>query len=68
MTTKKISYSEAFEELQGILEKIENDELDVDKLTERVKRASELIKFCKSRLFETESEIDKILDDLETEE
>ena len=67
MATKKISYSEAFTELETLLEKLENKELDVDKLTEEVKRASELIRFCKSKLKDTESEIEKIIEDMETE-
>jgi exodeoxyribonuclease VII small subunit len=68
MATKKISYNEAFTELQGILEKIESGEPDVDNLAEMVKKAAELIKICKTKLFETESEIEKILEDLDKED
>jgi exodeoxyribonuclease VII small subunit len=67
MATKKTSYNEAFSELQDILTKIESGEPDVDSLTEMVKKAAELIKLCKSKLYETESEIEKILEDLEDE-
>ncbi len=56
---------EAYNELQTILTQIENDELDVDELAKNVKKASELIKQCKSKLFETESEIEKIIEDLD---
>ena len=68
MATKKISYSDAFEQLNSILEKIENGELDVDELTANVKKAAELIKTCKSKLYDTESEVEKILEDLEDTE
>jgi exodeoxyribonuclease VII small subunit len=68
MTTKKISYTEAFTELETILARVEGDELNVDDLTANVKRAAELIKFCKSKLFETESEIEKIIAEIEDEE
>ncbi len=68
MATKKMSYKEAFSELESILAQIESDELNVDDLTANVKRASELIKFCKSKLFETEAEIEKIIADIESEE
>lgn len=68
MATKKQSYKEAFTELETILAKIESDELNVDDLTSSVKRAAELIKFCKSKLFETESEIEKIIADIEEAE
>ena len=67
MATKKTSYQEAFNELQTILARIENDELDVDELTKHVKKASELIKFCKNKLFETETEIEKIIKEMDTE-
>jgi len=65
MATKKLSYQEAYDELQSILSQIENDELDVDELTKNVKKASELIKFCKSKLFETETEIEKIIEEMD---
>lgn len=67
MTTKKQSYKEAFTELEAILTKIESDELNVDDLTLQVKRAAELIKFCKSKLFETESEIEKIIEEIDSD-
>jgi exodeoxyribonuclease VII small subunit len=68
MATKKMSYKEAFKELETILAKIESDDLNVDDLTANVKRAAELIKFCKSKLFETESEIEKIIEEIDGEE
>jgi exodeoxyribonuclease VII small subunit len=68
MATKKITYNGAFIELQEILKQIENGEPDVDELTEKVRKAAELIKICKSKLYETETEIEKILDDLDKED
>jgi exodeoxyribonuclease VII small subunit len=65
MAIKKTSYTEAFNQLQEILKQIESGEPDVDELTEKVKKAAELIKICKSKLYETEGEIEKILEDLE---
>lgn len=67
MAQKKISYNEAYSQLQEILEKIESGELDVDALTKNVKKAAELIKLCRSKLYDTEAEIEKILEDLEEE-
>jgi exodeoxyribonuclease VII small subunit len=64
MTKTKQTYKEAFAELEIILEKLENNELDVDDLTNNVKKAAELIKICKSKLFETESEIEKIIEEI----
>jgi exodeoxyribonuclease VII small subunit len=68
MISKNCTYQEAFSELETILKKLENNELDMDQLTIQVKRASELIKFCKGKLFETEAEIEKIIDDIDSEE
>ncbi|QQS51811.1 MAG: exodeoxyribonuclease VII small subunit [Bacteroidota bacterium] len=65
MAKQNTSYNEAFGELTRILETIENKEPDMDSLTAQVKKAAELVKFCKSKLFETEAEIEKILEDLD---
>lgn len=44
--TKTITYTQAFEELQQIVSEIEQGEISVDILSEKVKRAAELIKIC----------------------
>lgn len=68
MTDKKqIKYGEAVEEIESILNKIENEELDVDDLTAKVKRVSELLAICKDKLHSTEEEVEKILKDIDTE-
>jgi exodeoxyribonuclease VII small subunit len=61
MTKEKISYIDAVAEIESILEKIEEGSLDVDALTEKVSRVSELLKICRDRLHKTEVQIDKIL-------
>lgn len=61
MTKEKISYSVAVAEIESILEKIEEGSLDVDVLTEKVSRVTELLKICRDRLSKTEAQIDKIL-------
>lgn len=60
----KMTYTEAKKELELIVSAIESGELDVDALTEKVKRASELIAFCKEKLTKTDKELQKILDDI----
>ena len=65
MTAKKISYSEAMAEIEDILEKIENEELDVDELAEKVKRVSVLLKTCKDKLIKTNEQVEKILKEME---
>jgi len=56
---------EAISEIEEILAQIENNELDVDELSEKVKRVSVLINICKSKLKNTEEEIEKILKEMD---
>jgi exodeoxyribonuclease VII small subunit len=63
--TKKFNYSEAISEIELILKQIENQELDIDNLAEKVKRVSMLIKLCKDKLHQTEEEVEKVLNELE---
>lgn len=62
---KTPNYTEAFDELQQIVADIEDGEISVDELSEKVKRASQLIKICKEKLTTTEQDVSKILEDLE---
>jgi exodeoxyribonuclease VII small subunit len=62
---KEQTYGEAMHELQEIMNRIENEELDVDVLMDEVKKATKLIKFCKDKLYKTNEEIQKILDQIE---
>jgi len=63
---KKVNYTEAFEELQVIVSEIEQGEISVDELAEKVKRAAQLIKICKTKLATTEEDVNKILKELDT--
>jgi exodeoxyribonuclease VII small subunit len=65
MSIKKLSYNEAIAEVEAILEKIENEELDVDELAEKVKRVSLLLKLCKDKLLSTNEQVEKILKEME---
>ena len=60
--TKISSYKDAIEELELILHSIENESVDVDELSEKVKRASVLLKLCSDKLKLTEKEVEKILE------
>jgi len=61
---KKISYTEAFAELQQIVSEIENEETDIDLLNIKIKRASELLKICKEKLHKTEEDVVTILKEI----
>jgi len=61
----KLSYTEAKKELEAIVQSLEAGELDVDVLTTKVKRATELIALCKERLIKTDKELQKLLEEME---
>lgn len=63
--SKDPSYNEAIAEIEEILQRIETGELDVDELTDKVKRVAFLLETCKKKLKTTEREIQKVMDSLE---
>lgn len=65
---KELSYTEAFEELQLILSRIEKGAISLDELSEQVKRAFTLITICKTKLTATEEDVSKILAQLKKED
>lgn len=65
MTENKLSYKKAVSELEAIVKEIEREDVDVDNLIEKVKRATFLINYCKEKLRDTEAEVKKVLSSLE---
>lgn len=59
---KEIKYEEAVRQLEEIVGKLEDGELDVDVLSTELKKAQTLIKLCKDKLTKTDEEIRKVLD------
>ena len=66
MKNEEITYTEAKAEIEKIVSLIESESLDVDQLSKYVKRASQLVAFCKQKLTETDEELQKILEELNT--
>lgn len=62
---KQIAYSTALTELEEIIAEIETEDINIDTLSERVKRAAFLINFCKTRLRNTEEEVKKVLAEID---
>lgn len=62
-TIKNMKYEAAVKELETIVDDMESGQLNLDELTEKLKRAQMLLKLCKDRLTKTEDEIQKILKD-----
>ena len=59
------SYKEAVEKLRRIVAEIEQGDLDVDLLSDKVKEATRLIKLCKEKLYKADEGVKKVLEELE---
>jgi exodeoxyribonuclease VII small subunit len=62
-----ISYAEAQAELDAILHELDGDEVDVDVLGARVRRAAELLRLCRSRIAAARFEVEQVVGELEVE-
>jgi len=65
VTADEPTYVEALAELEAILDELDQETVDVDLLAERVKRASELVQLCRSRIQAAEIVVTKIIDGLD---
>ena len=59
--SKPLTYEAAQTELEAILQDLQNERTDIEALAEKVRRAAELVEFCKTRLRSTEAEINNLL-------
>ncbi|MBD5191631.1 MAG: exodeoxyribonuclease VII small subunit [Bacteroidales bacterium] len=60
---KELTYSEAVAELESILERLKGQNVEIDKLAAEARRATEIIRECRSRLTGVAAELDEILED-----
>lgn len=56
-----MKYEEAMKKLETIVSDIEEKKLDIDMISEKLKEAQELIKFCKDKLYQTDQDIQRLL-------
>ncbi len=61
MTEPEIGYAEAMSELEAILAEIEAPDVDIDVLSQKVRRAAQLIELCRTRIAATRFEVDEIV-------
>ncbi|ADV42164.1 exodeoxyribonuclease VII small subunit [Bacteroides helcogenes] len=61
VTKKKETYSQAMARLEKIVSQIDNNELEIDVLAEKIKEANEIIAFCSDKLISADREIEKLL-------
>jgi exodeoxyribonuclease VII small subunit len=60
-----MTYSAALEELRAIHARLRADDVDVDNLLEDVKRASDLLSFCRERLISVGERLEEVLTDFD---
>lgn len=58
------TFSQALEELESILERIDGDDTDIDQLGDELRRATELLEVCRSKIRRAELEVSQIVDRL----
>jgi exodeoxyribonuclease VII small subunit len=58
--SKKLTYDSAYAELNKILASLQSDEVSLDEISDKLKRAAELSAFCKSKLRSIEEDLEKI--------
>lgn len=68
MSDSSPGYTEAMNELESILQSLDGDDVDIDRLSTDVRRAAELIALCRERLDATTSEVERIVADLQPDD
>jgi len=63
----EMKYSKAMERLEDIITKIENEEIDIDELSDKVKEAVGLIKLCKDKIEKAELEVKDVVSGFDAE-
>ncbi len=62
---KEITYVDAYNELQEIVKQMENTSVNVDELSEKIKRAHQLLQICQKKLSSVEEDVNEIVKELE---
>lgn len=55
-----LTYEQAYTELQQILQALQEEQVSVDELGERSRRAAELLRYCREKLRHTEAELETL--------
>jgi exodeoxyribonuclease VII small subunit len=59
-----LGFRQAMEELEGILERIEGEEIDIDQLAQELRRAAQLLDLCRGKIRKAEVEVTQIVQSL----
>ena len=61
MGNKQLTYSEAIARLDEIVQLIDNNEVEIDQLADKIKEANKLFAFCSEKLIKAEKEMENLL-------
>ena len=61
---ENMTYTQAVQRLEEIMEAIQGGRMDVDSLAVALREATELVAFCRSRLFKVDDEVKKLLENM----
>lgn len=58
-----MKYEEALSTLDAIARQLEQNELPIDRIADRLREAQRLVAFCRARLTDVDTEIKKIIEE-----
>ena len=61
---EELGYAGAQDELEAILSRLEDDDVDIDLLARDVERAAQLIRFCRGRILTARGDVERVVADL----
>lgn len=62
---KELTYTEAVTELEEIVRRLQSSDCEIDRLREYTARSVELLRLCKEKLFKTDEELKKLLEEID---
>ena len=65
---ENMTYAQAVERLEEIMNSIQGGGMDVDRLAVALKEASALVQFCRGKLFKVDEEVKLLLENIGNEE
>ena len=64
MENNNMTYAQAMERLEAIMNDIQGGKMDIDRLADVLKEADEIIKFCKDKLYKVDKEVKAVLQNM----
>lgn len=62
-----MTYAQAMERLEAIMNDVQGGKMDIDSLTDVLKEADEMVKFCKNKLYKVDEEVKAVLQNISEE-